>query len=816
MTFLIETDCNRNPPIGKVKAILPCSHFAKESHPDYNRGQENSMHQGYILTTESLDQRGRHEIHLTGTGPEGPFFIRITDNKPVFFIPGNAKLPPLEFHLRKPLQLQTYSGESVDALYFDSLHQFYGSREKLLSQGQRVYESDVYPADRYLMERFITGAIKWEGPGKKTEEGTFYTNPAISAANIHETGKPELRVLSLDIETGQSGEIYSIAMHGTGYNCLIDEFKRVLIHSDHARTRESIQFCPGEKEMLRAFLSWLRKWDPDIIIGWHVIGFDLAFLERRFRQLEEPFLPGRDTQPLRIKENRSGFFSAECRGRQIIDGLQTMKQNFYKFENFKLETVARELLGRGKDIEEDGADKVEEIERRYQEDPDSLARYNLEDCILVSDIFKKTDLLGLILARREMTGLALDQVNRTVAAFDFFYLPRLHRHNLVAPDSGDVQAGEAAPGGYVFAGDPGLYEHVIVLDFKSLYPSVIRTFHIDPLALVRNADHRITTPTGHSFSRTETILPDFLEEAMEKRRKAKEERNEHLSQAIKILMNSFYGAMGTTACRFYNPDLSKAITGTGQWILKETVKWLRGEGYNVIYGDTDSVFVCLKEKERHNPAEAGNRLADRVNHFMEKRVMEESSVFSHLEIEFEKLYSKFFLPSLRGTETGARKRYAGLLVRGGIESLEFIGMEFVRSDWTEMARNFQYELYRQFFQNEDAVNWIKNYIDDLRSGKLDDELIYKKGLSKDPKDYTKNVPPHVKAALLLPEEERRRLRSIEYVMTPAGPQPLSLLKDEPDYEHYIEKQIRPLAEAVLPYMGLTFDEICYGKQLDLF
>ncbi|QEN08672.1 DNA polymerase II [Oceanispirochaeta crateris] len=774
------------------------------------------MHQGYILTSESLDIQDRHEIHLSGTGPEGPFFIKITDNKPVFFVPGSLELPPFDFSLRKPVQLTSYSGESVDALYFDSLHQFFGAKEKLTSQGCRVYESDVYPSERFLMERFITGAICWDGPGRIVDGGTLYVNPRISAPEEGTSSKPELRVLSLDIETGQQGEVYSIAMHGTGYNCVLKDFKKVLIHSDHKSIEGDFQYCQGEKETLKAFQAWIRKWDPDIIIGWYVIGFDLTFLENRFRHFGEAFLPGRENQPLKIKENRAGFFSAECRGRQIIDGLQTMRQNFYKFENFKLETVAQELLGRGKDIEEEGVSKVEEIERRYKEDPAALARYNLEDCILVSDIFKKTDLLGLILARREMTGLPLDQVNRTVAAFDFFYLPRLHRHGLVAPDSGDVQAGESASGGYVFAGEPGLYEQVIVLDFKSLYPSLIRTFHIDPLALIQNGNQSITTPTGHSFSKTETILPDFLAEAMNKRKKAKEEHNEPLSQAVKILMNSFYGAMGTTACRFYNPDLPKAITGTGQWILKETVQWLRGEEYKVIYGDTDSVFICLKKAETHRPEESGLRLAERVNHFIGNRVMEISGVFSHLEIEYEKLYRKFFLPPLRGSETGARKRYAGLLVKGGIENLEFTGMEFVRSDWTEMARNFQYELYRQFFHNEDAQGWIKQYMEDLRSGKMDDELVYKKGLSKDPEEYTKNIPPHVKAALLLPAEERKKLRSIEYMITPSGPMPLSLAPLEPDYDHYLEKQIRPIAETILPYMGLTFDEICYGKQLDLF
>ena len=107
-------------------------------------------------------------------------------------------------------------------------------------------------------------------------------------------------------------------------------------------------------------------------------------------------------------------------------------------------------------------------------------------------------------------------------------------------------------------------------------------------------------------------------------------------------------------------------------------------------------------------------------------------------------------------------------------------------------------------------------MEDLKEGKMDDELVYRKGLSKSPEAYTANVPPHVKAALLLPPEKRKNLREIRYIMTTEGPRPLPLEEEKPDYDHYIEKQLRPLAETVLPYMGMHFDDLFYGRQLDLF
>lgn len=709
------------------------------------------------------------------------------------------------------MKLRAFDGTPVDALYFDSLRQFFQARESLRSRNAPLYESDIHPAERYRMERFINSGVRWEGPVRQTPAGPVYYDPAVQA----DSHPGVFRVLSLDIETGRDGRVYSIAMHGRGHNCETEEFSRVLIHSDRAGEAGTLQYCPGERETLRAFLAWIRRWDPDLIIGWHVIGFDLTVLQQRFLHHGLPFHLGRQDQPIRLRETRAGFYSAETRGRQIIDGLQTMRQNFFKFENFRLETVAREILGRGKDIGED-EDKVEEIERRYREDPEALARYNLEDCRLVSDIFRETQLLSLITARKELNGMPLDQVNRTIGSFDHFYLPRLHRSGYVAPDTADVEGSGGAPGGYVFSGAPGRYDHVAVLDFKSLYPTVIRTFHIDPLARLHGDDRGIAVPSGQRFSRKDAILPGFLEELMEARREAKERNNSHLSQAVKILMNSFYGAMGTTGCRFYHPDLPRAVTETGQWVLKETVSWLKEQGYKVIYGDTDSVFLCFKEEERRDADGAGRRLADRINHFVEKRIMEVSGVFSHLEIEYEKHYSRFFLPALRGSETGALKRYAGLQLRGGLETLEFTGMEYVRSDWTDLARNFQYELFRHFFKDEDATDWIRSFVEDLKAGRMDEDLVYKKGLSKPPESYTSHVPPHVRAALLLPPEKRKRLKEIRYVMTAEGPRPFPAEGYEPDYEHYMEKQLRPLAEAVLPYMGLHFDEIFYGRQLDLF
>ncbi len=369
-----------------------------------------------------------------------------------------------------------------------------------------------------------------------------------------------------------------------------------------------------------------------------------------------------------------------------------MRTAFYKFESFSLENVSQKLLGRGKDISPD-KDKVAEIERRFREDSEALAFYNLEDAVLVTEIFEKTALIDQLVTRSLITGLALDKVHMSVASFDHFMLPAVHRKGYAAPDTDDIVPGNPAAGGYVFTSDPGLYRHVAVMDFKSLYPSIIRTFFIDPVSRLKADEDPVKTPVGITFSSTNHILPDFLEKLMKKREDAKKNNDMYLSQAVKILMNSFYGVMGTPGCRFYNPDLPSAITGTGQWILKTASAYLRDCGYSVIYGDTDSVFICLKEDE--DAETAGKMLTEMVNSFFSKLLKDEYSVESELEIEFETHYVKFFLPPVRYSEGGARKRYAGLLENGEIE---YKGLETVRSDWTDLAKEFQKELFKRFLQ----------------------------------------------------------------------------------------------------------------------
>ncbi len=795
--------------------------------------------EGFILTREHLGNRGRHILRYTGIGDDGPFEIIITRDRPLFFIDRSARLPSaVPFQERKPVDLTSFGGTLVDALYFESQPQLYRARKLLRDTKIKTFETDILPEDRFLMERFINGNIEIKGSCQWRAGLLRYKDPILCTADF----QPPFSTLSLDIETGQKGELYSIAFHFKGRKkpdqAATSSLGVVFIHDSTAQ--HAGPPCPRlpidigisditpepltdtgwmirltqERDLLKAFLKTMNTLDPDIIIGWHVIGFDLMFLERKCREHGIAFTLGRNRIVPEIREIRKGRFSMDVCGRIVIDGPPSLRAAFYSFENFRLETVASEILGKGKDIGH-GEDKVAEIERRFREDKKALSRYNLLDCTLVWDIFKKTGLIDLTWKRAQLSGLTMDRVGRSVAAFDHFMLPRIHRHGLVAPNIRDIRNIGHAPGGWVFTKSPGFFEKIAVFDFKSLYPSIIRTFKIDPLSRLNARVSPLSTPVDTTFSRDIHVLPEFITTLMDSREKAKKDKDPHLSQAVKILMNSFYGVMGTTKSRFYNPDLSRSITGTGRWLLNLTREFLEQDGYSVLYGDTDSVFVQLKPEEFNNSDVSAGLLAGRINTYLTQTIKNRFDLESHLEIEFEKLFTRFFLPALRGGGNSAKKRYAGLVQKGDKQELVFTGLEFVRSDWTRFARQFQYDLFQRVFHDRDVSLWIRRKITDLKTGRHDNDLVYKKRLTKAADDYIKLVPPHVKAARLL-TGSLANPREITYVMTQRGPVPTQLPHDDLDYTHYIDKQLKPIADAVLLFFDLSVTEIMGGKQLTLF
>ena len=169
------------------------------------------------------------------------------------------------------------------------------------------------------------------------------------------------------------------------------------------------------------------------------------------------------------------------------------------------------------------------------------------------------------------------------------------------------------------------------------------------------------------------------------------------------------------------------------------------------------------------------------------------------------------MPTIRGSEAGSKKRYAGVIRKNAELITVFKGLETVRSDWTQLAKTFQQELYRRIFHNEPYADYVREVSESLSQGNYDDQLTYTKHLRRPLESYVSTQPPQVKAARKMKNPGRR----IQYIMTLNGPEPLEKLTAQPDYQHYQDKQLQPVADGILYFLDTSFERLTQ-RQLDVF
>jgi len=785
------------------------------------------METGFLLTKQSYHKYGQSIISLWVKTQNGPVKLLIYNEPYVCFMASKdvAKLKKLCKQEKieivfKAVPLKTFSYTWVNACYLSS---FYNMKRLIaLAKNKDIvlYETDIKLCERYLMERFVCGGLAFIGKEQlRTASFRQYTQVQIKSAEII----PQFSQISLDIECSHREEIYSVALYSQKDSC-------VFMVGEKQNTQENIIWCANEKRLLKCLVKWFQEVDPDLIIGWNVVDFDMQLLIKRAAIHGVNFAIGRGASLAVWRQSRDpngrGFLLLE--GRVVLDGITALKNAGFQFPSWTLESVAQQLLGEGKNIKK-GVDAMGEIQRMFTQDKEALALYNLQDCKLVAKIFADTHVLDFLIQRVKLTGLALDRFGGSVAAFNNLYIPKMHRAGFVAP-SLQQDNWTPSPGGYVMDSKPGLYSSVLVLDFKSLYPSIIRTFNIDPISLVEGLYLQQKNPQdpdlipgfrGGIFHRKAHILPEMIAQLWAARDQAKRDGEKVFSQAIKIIMNSFYGVLGASGCRFFDHRLASSITMRGHEILKTTKNRVENLGYEVIYGDTDSIFVWLREEKTENEANnIGHYLASRVNDYWKKSLKEKYQLVSALEIEYETHYLRFHMPTIRNQEQGSKKRYAGL-IKG--DKLVFKGLESVRSDWTPLAQDFQRELYQRVFHHRPVDLYIEELVAQVRTGKLDAKLVYHKRIRRPLNEYRKNVSPQIKAARIADayyQQQERQLQYqnggwIAYVMTIQGAQPVEYITAPIDYEHYIDKQLKPIADSVLIHLGFNFDDFAQ-PQMGLF
>ncbi|MDX1281276.1 DNA polymerase II [Shewanella colwelliana] len=753
---------------------------------------------------------------------DGPVKVVVNDSARVCFCLAHEapRLSAIASVRIEELGLSSFSHQSVSAIYSQTGQAFRQLVRQANDLGVELFEADIRPEQRYLIERFIALDAEFIGQAASARALPTFTASRARKRDL----KITMSIVSLDFECAMDGQLYSVALYGesdTG-----EKIAKVIMVGDSPQSQsvDYIDWVEDEASLIHGLVAWFKQADPDIIIGWAVVTFDIALLYRRAKYHNIALTLGRGDELLNWKvEDKYRPETLILPGRVVLDGIDWLKAAFYQFDSFSLEHVSRQLLGEGKAIDK-VENRGESITELFQHDKLALAHYNLTDSRLVWDIFKKTHLTEFAMERSRLTGLELGRVGGSVAAFNNLYLPYLHRAGFVAP-SRPASDGIESPGGYVMDSVPGLYQHILVLDFKSLYPSIIRTFNIDPKALIegeRLAESQ-TVPgfLGATFNRQGAILPNLIAELSAKRELAKLENNAPLSQAIKIIMNSLYGVLGSRGCVFHDARLASSITLRGHQIMKQTRQWIEELGLRVIYGDTDSTFVHLADLSGIESIDKfAENLVAIINGKWQARLAELYNIPCYLELEYERHFEQFFMPTLRGSTEGSKKRYVGAYTNPkGELSVVFKGMEQVRSDWSPLARQVQEQLYYRLFAKQDVQEYLQDIIVRLQAGELDELLIFSKRLRRDIADYTQKASPHVKAASLYCERSGvpahgKRGSKIEYLITLSGAEPIQFCIGKIDYQYYLDKQIAPISDPVLSVFNVSFSDLI-SKQMTL-
>ncbi|MCM2333486.1 MAG: hypothetical protein NDI82_06015, partial [Anaeromyxobacteraceae bacterium] len=515
---------------------------------------------------------------------------------------------------------------------------------RLGAAGIAVRGADRAQASDALLALGLTGPVSIQGEasaGRRVD--VVFLDPRLDPSGE----APPLAWLALDLETDRAGAVVAASLagpRGPGEVHLVGPplpGTEVVCH-------------PTEAALLGALAAGLRARDPDVVTGWNVVDFDLRVLAERCRALRVPFDAGRTPGDLEVRSLAGGRRAAEVAGRAVLDAMRLVRASGLRLDDLSLDGVSQAVLGEGKTVSLRGDAKVAELERLRREEPARFCAYCLRDSELVLRILGRTGLDALTARRAALTGVSLDLAWTSIPAFERIYGAALRGRRVVPPERNEAEVSGAA-GGAVLEAEAGLFENVLVFDFRSLYPSLMRTFHVDPLAHAR-AEARpgpddLVAPNGARFARSEGILPAILARYAREREAAQRAGDETAAYVYKILQNSFYGVLGSPGCRYGRTELAGAITSFGQAFLREARDWFEARGHHVLYGDTDSVFVRsgLDDAADHAAlTRLGGALAAALNAHLAARILREHGVESHLHMRCEKAYRRFLIPRLRG------------------------------------------------------------------------------------------------------------------------------------------------------------------------
>ena len=693
-----------------------------------------------------------------------------------------------------------YFGRPVKALRINvedpSLMTRYARELSKLHGVETHLEDDLRHSYLYLIDNDVSPCV-WQEvdveeatDSPKAQADTVYMAKSKPERLDKLARSPELNVLSVSVITHSS------------VGAPKPEINPVDIISCATNTGPDKQFITRDADdetTIKAFMEYLQDYDPDIIASFGGNTFDLPFLLERARRCGLKLRLDRlETEP-----HRSAYGHISVTGRANID-LADFSDEIQKVKVKTLENITAFLGISG----QRGESPIEYVEyAKYWEDPKKrteLVKLSQGKAKLILGL--ANELLGFAEELSSLSGLPLDQVGAAAVGFrieSYIMRQALSCGELVPPRL--ERPYQPYQGGIVLKPVPGLHEDVAVLDFKSMYPSLMIAFNISPDTYVPPKEPdppggvNTAPEIGHRFKKTPPgLYAKVLRSLIQTRDAAREEMKrlkpgssaykvlDARQRAIKVMTNAAYGYAGWTGARWYMHEVAEAAAAWGRETITTAIDMARKTGLQVIYGDTDSIFV------KYDKAKTGE-----FTKAIETKL--------GLEIRPDEIFTRVLF-------TEAKKRYAGLLPDG---SLDIVGLEVARGDWTEAAKTVQEGVLSILLKEKDvkkAAAYVREEVSRLRSGRVPlPQLVIWKTLTKNPKEYTVRAA-HVEAAKHLADKGWHVTvgDKVGYVITKgkgqlyqrAMPYVFSKLEDV-DLAYYEEQQIIPSAVRVLGMFGVS-------------
>ena len=751
------------------------------------------------------DDQGTPYIELFGkTRDRTSITLVVYDFKPYFFIvdptpaaeeglKGDAQVDSLE-HVRLE-----YKGAPHDTLKIVLKSPWLvPSYRNRLSSRFKILAGDIQYQDRYIYDMDMGSCIRATGEDIDLKKYTTDIVAKMTSFENIDSFDPGLRFLSFDIENSiEDQTLYCICTK-------VEEGGEFF-------TPEPVYGT--EKEIIKRFSDLITEIDPDVITGYNIYNYDIRkIVERAEANKMKDALPwGRDGGQPRIFSER--FW--RVKGRLIVDAWWAVKRELRPKQE-TLNAVSMLLLGEQKlDVD------PKQMDREWKENRDKVIEYCIQDAFLALKILLKVGTVrkGMDLAAVSKLPVEDVLVSGTSTLADSLLIRQADRSGVGVPMNGRrlARGEEQIEGGYVHTMKPGLYHWVCVLDFKSMYPSLIIANNVCFTTL--SPDGEIVSPDGVRYMSKERrvgllprILSDLMNErdSIKKRMKNAKDAHEHdylngLQAAVKVVMNTFYGVFASSFYRFTDKNIGASITAFARSNILGIINQLEIDGIPVIYGDTDSVFVLSPYHDLEQAVKFGNEQAERFSQGAKV-------------LEFEKLVEPLF-------SHGKKKRYVGRIIwPEKQEELLVRGYEIRRSDSFDLQSRMLTELFEKVLDEDKdgALALVKNTVKNTLQGnvKPDDLVISRSYKGLDAYENPERMA-NVQAAKKMIQMGYNFIpgMKISWIVTDAKSVPQQVepfisgvpFTATPDYKYYAER-LAQMAGRITEVYGWAEDDLLRGSQ----